>query len=89
MEDLYPDPRWNFVFGQASLRDRLGVFSFARYDPFFYGKSRGSRYQELLLRRSAKLLVHETAHIQNAQLSDDINMLAVQRLNNEEAGDHI
>jgi archaemetzincin len=30
MEDLYPDPRWNFVFGQASVRDRVGVFSFAR-----------------------------------------------------------
>jgi archaemetzincin len=63
MEDLYPDPRWNFVFGQASLHDRVGVFSFARYDPVFYGESRGSGYQELLLRRSAKVLVHETAHL--------------------------
>jgi archaemetzincin len=63
MEDLYPDPRWNFVFGQASVRDRVGVFSFARYDPVFYGESRSSRYQELLLRRSAKVLVHETAHM--------------------------
>ena len=63
MEDLYPDPRWNFVFGQASLHDRVGVFSFARYDPVFYGESRGSRYQKLLLRRSAKVLVHETAHM--------------------------
>lgn len=63
MEDLYPDPRWNFVFGQASMQDRVGVFSFARYDPVFYGDSRGSRYQKLLLRRSAKVLVHETAHM--------------------------
>ena len=63
MEDLYPDPRWNFVFGQASLRDRVGVFSFARYDPVFYGESRGSQYHQLLLRRSAKVLVHETAHM--------------------------
>jgi archaemetzincin len=63
MEDLYPDPRWNFVFGQASMQDRVGVFSFARYDPVFYGESRGSRYQKLLLRRSAKVLVHETAHM--------------------------
>jgi archaemetzincin len=23
--DLYPDPTWNFVFGQASLRERTGV----------------------------------------------------------------
>jgi archaemetzincin len=63
MEDLYPDPPWNFVFGQASLRDSIGVFSFARYDPVFYGESRGSRYQKLLLRRSVKVLVHETAHL--------------------------
>jgi archaemetzincin len=63
MEDLYPDPRWNFVFGQASLRDRIGVFSFARYDPAFYGESRGPHYQELLLRRSIKVLAHETAHM--------------------------
>ena len=63
MEDLYPDPRWNFVFGQASLQDRVGVFSFARYDPVFYGESRGSLYQELLLRRSIKVLAHETAHM--------------------------
>jgi archaemetzincin len=32
MEDLYPELSWNFVFGQASLRDRVGVYSFARYD---------------------------------------------------------
>ena len=63
MEDLYPNPRWNFVFGLASLQDRVGVFSFARYDPVFYGESRSSRYQELLLRRSTKVLVHEIAHM--------------------------
>jgi archaemetzincin len=63
MEDLYPDPRWNFVFGQASLQERVGVFSFARYDPAFYGEPRASSYRELLLRRSAKVLVHETAHM--------------------------
>ena len=63
MEDLYPDPSWNFVFGQASPRERVGVFSFARYDPAFYGEERGRKYQEVLLRRSCKVLVHETGHI--------------------------
>jgi archaemetzincin len=63
MEDLYPDRRWNFVFGQASQSDRVGVFSFARYDPVFYGESRGGQYHQSLLRRSAKVLVHETAHM--------------------------
>jgi archaemetzincin len=63
MEDLYPEPSWNFVFGQASLRERVGVFSFARYDPAFYGEPRGMDYPEVLLRRSCKVLVHETAHM--------------------------
>jgi archaemetzincin len=76
MKDLYPDPSWNFVFGQASLRERVGVYSFARYlpavvtavqagDPAFYPASAGqpSDYQTLLLRRSCKVLAHEAGHM--------------------------
>jgi archaemetzincin len=40
MEDLYSDPSWNFVFGEASFRERVGVYSFARYDPAFYGRAK-------------------------------------------------
>jgi len=67
MEDLYPDPSWNFVFGQASLLDRVGVFSFARYDPAFYGEERGKDYQEVLVRRSCKVLAHEIGHMFSLQ----------------------
>jgi archaemetzincin len=63
MEDLYPEPSWNFVFGQASLRERVGVYSFARYDPAFYGQPRDKDYDKLLLRRSCKVLAHETGHM--------------------------
>jgi len=63
MEDLYPEPSWNFVFGQASVRERVGVYSFARYDPAFYGEPRTSGYEALLLRRSCKVLAHETSHM--------------------------
>lgn len=49
MVDLYPDPSWNFVFGQAALRERVGVFSFARYE----GQAR----------RSCKVIAHETSHM--------------------------
>jgi archaemetzincin len=63
MEDLYPDPDWNFVFGMASLYERVGVFSFARYDPAFYGDKRGKDYRQVLLRRSCKVLTHETGHM--------------------------
>ena len=62
MRDLYPAPSWNFVFGEASLDDRVGVFSFARYDPQFYGIKAPDR-DALVLRRSCKVLAHETAHM--------------------------
>src|SRR5437016_14138735 len=65
MEDLYPETSWNFVFGQASLRERVGVYSFARYHPAFYGEpSPQARDAEtLILRRSCKVLAHETGHM--------------------------
>lgn len=63
MEDLYPEPSWNFVFGQASLKERVGVYSFVRYDPAFYREERGKDYQKVLLKRSCKVLVHEMAHM--------------------------
>ena len=66
MEDLYPDPSWNFVFGQASLRERVGVYSFARYDPRFYNEGvKDSGH--LLLRRSCKVLAHEMTHMFGVQ----------------------
>ena len=59
MEDLYPEPSWNFVFGPASLNERVGVYSFARHDPAFDGEPRGKDYPALLLRRSMKVLTYE------------------------------
>nr|XP_055031241.1 archaemetzincin-2 isoform X3 [Misgurnus anguillicaudatus]XP_055031242.1 archaemetzincin-2 isoform X3 [Misgurnus anguillicaudatus]XP_055031243.1 archaemetzincin-2 isoform X3 [Misgurnus anguillicaudatus] len=43
MIDLYPKESWNFVFGQASLTEGMGVFSFARYDDHFYKKNYAGR----------------------------------------------
>lgn len=63
MEDLYPDPTWNFVFGQASLTERIGVYSFARYDPVFYGEKRKSDYEHIIMKRSCRILAHETGHM--------------------------
>jgi archaemetzincin len=60
MEDLYPGPDWNYVFGQASLRDRVAVYSFVRYVPAFWGERDDD--PTLVLRRSCKVLAHETAH---------------------------
>jgi archaemetzincin len=63
MEDLYPQPSWNYVFGQASLEERVGIYSLARYDPAFWNDERGSRYRDVILQRACKVLVHETAHM--------------------------
>lgn len=38
MEDLYDGQRDSFVVGLASLESRVGLFSFARYDPAFRDK---------------------------------------------------
>jgi archaemetzincin len=55
---------WNYVFGQASLMDAVGVFSFARYTPTFGGNDGSAADRvKLMLRRSARVMVHETGHI--------------------------
>ncbi len=63
MEDLYPDPDWNFVFGVASSELRTGVYSFARYSPAFYGEPVDAGSKALILKRCCKVLAHETAHM--------------------------
>ena len=63
MTDLYPQPSWNYVFGEASLSERVGVYSFARYDPVFFHEERGPHYREVILQRSCKVLAHETGHM--------------------------
>ncbi|MFP4353608.1 MAG: archaemetzincin [Phycisphaerae bacterium] len=58
-EDLWPGEGWNFVFGQASLRRRVGVWSMRRYgDPT---KSDQARRQVLL--RTIRTALHETGHM--------------------------
>ena len=63
MEDLYPEESWNFVFGMASLEERVGVQSLARQDPAFFGAPREPGWQKLALRRAAWTVVHEIAHM--------------------------
>ena len=65
MSDLYAGEGWNFVFGQARYRTRVGVFSFARYHPSFHGGQAEDKklVARLILRRAAKVLTHETGHM--------------------------
>jgi archaemetzincin len=57
--DLWPGENWNFVFGQADLRDRVGVWSLYR----FGNPDESPAAFTLCLRRTLKLAVHETGHM--------------------------
>jgi archaemetzincin len=63
MSDLYPDENWNFVFGQASFAERVGVYSLIRYTNRFWGRPETDESKSQLLRRSFKILAHETGHM--------------------------
>ncbi|MBC7899324.1 MAG: hypothetical protein H7070_04660 [Saprospiraceae bacterium] len=54
--DLYPEDTWSFVFGQASLEDRVGVWSLSRLGG---GKADG----KISLSRTLKIAIHETGHM--------------------------
>ena len=57
--DLWPGEGWNYVFGQASLGDRVGVWSIHRYgDP-----GRGDEAFRRCLLRTLKTATHETGHM--------------------------
>lgn len=59
--DLFPDASWNFVYGQASLSERVGVFSLARYDDAFFGKPPSDPM--LVRRRGLGVVAHEVGHM--------------------------
>ncbi|MFC1497912.1 archaemetzincin [Verrucomicrobiota bacterium] len=57
--DLWPGKGWNFVFGQASIRERVGVWSIYRNgDP-----DKDKESFKLCLMRTIKTAVHETGHM--------------------------
>jgi len=57
--DLWPGEGWNFVFGEASLRDRVGVWSLYRNgDP-----DQNEDSFRLCLLRTLRTATHETGHI--------------------------
>lgn len=57
--DIFPDPKWNFVYGQASLKNRVGVWSMRRLgDPEAYPETEDKAFM-----RNLKVATHETGHI--------------------------
>ncbi|CAM4832367.1 unnamed protein product [Rotaria magnacalcarata] len=70
MADIYPDDKWNFVYGQASPLDGFGVYSFARLDPLFFKSSNKlnntpltDEHRIIIRRRCVKILLHEVGHL--------------------------
>ncbi|MCX5683789.1 MAG: archaemetzincin, partial [Planctomycetota bacterium] len=63
MEDLYPEPAWNYVFGQAMLDECVGVYSLVRFYPAFWGQAESEAAEQKGLKRSLATLVHETGHM--------------------------
>jgi archaemetzincin len=61
--DLYPEEGWNYVFGQAYFKERVGVYSLGRYGARFWGKPETDASRALFLRRALKVLAHETGHM--------------------------
>jgi len=62
MADLFPEDDWNFVFGQASLRRRVAVWSYVRFFPEFEGGKSDETSDRQALRRACRLVVHEMGH---------------------------
>ena len=61
--DLWPGEGWNFVFGEASLRERVGVWSMYRFgDP-----DKDDASFRLCLLRTLKTAVHETGHMMSME----------------------
>jgi len=57
--DLWPGDGWNFVFGYASFRQRVGVWSLYRFgDP-----DKSDEDFKQCLRRTIKVATHETGHM--------------------------
>jgi archaemetzincin len=57
--DLWPGEGWNFVFGQASLKDRVGVYSIARNG----NPATSPEAFRLCLLRTLKIATHECGHM--------------------------
>ena len=64
---------FNFCYGLSNIKKRVGVFSFARYDPLFYVKNLKSdsekqqeklmKYFFILFKRACKVMVKEITHM--------------------------
>lgn len=63
LNDLYPGPNWNYVYGWATYRARVGIFSFLRWDhEFGLGQKPEIDWKQILY-PSIRTMVHEIGHM--------------------------
>jgi archaemetzincin len=62
-KDLYPGPKWNFVFGQARTKHRVGVSSIFRYS----NQPLDTSNYAICLERLIKTSSHEISHMFTCQ----------------------
>lgn len=58
--DLYPTETWAFVFGMATLSERVGVWSLYRFADMVL---EANNEPDRLLKRTLKIAMHETGHM--------------------------
>ena len=62
MDDLYPAVAGRTVFGDTSLDDGVGVYSFTRYQARHQGEAVGET-ERVIVERSCKVLAHQVGHM--------------------------
>ena len=63
LKDIYPGDSWNFVYGWAKYKARVGIFSFLRWDDdFAEGSTKEINWNEIVY-PSMRTMVHEIGHM--------------------------
>ncbi len=62
LEDIYPGDNWNFVYGWAYYKARVGIFSFIRWDDDAFYSQKQPDWSSILY-PSLRTMVHETGHM--------------------------
>ncbi len=61
--DLFAMPEQQYTFGWSTYHDRLGVVSFTRFDPSFFGGVAPDDLGAAILGRGLRVAVHEVGHM--------------------------
>ena len=63
LKDIYPGENCNFVYGWAKYKARVGIFSFFRWDEYFFNGDKNAIDLKLIRYPSMRTMVHEIGHM--------------------------